>query len=59
MTTLIHRYSLSGGAQCGASPDEFGRLRISTSGVAATCPACTSRAVPGNPYAAEYAKKHA
>ncbi|KKM76249.1 hypothetical protein LCGC14_1381930 [marine sediment metagenome] len=58
MAALIHRYGLSGGAQCGAGPDEFGRLRINSSGVLVTCPKCKPTATtPGNPYAAEYAKR--
>ena len=39
---VIHRYGMNGGAMCGAGPDKFGRLRISTSGVPSTitCPDC-------------------
>ena len=36
----IHRYGMTGGAQCGAKPDKFGHLKISTTGVVVTCPAC-------------------
>ena len=38
--SVIHRCGMSGGAQCGAGPDRFGHLKISTSGVVVTCPAC-------------------
>ena len=42
MTTLIHRFGLSGGAQCGAGRDELGRLRINNSGILVTCPECVA-----------------
>ena len=38
--SVIHRYGMNGGAQCGADPDKFGHLKLSISGVVVTCPAC-------------------
>lgn len=38
--SVIHRYGMSGGTQCGAGRDAFGHLKISTTGARVTCPAC-------------------
>lgn len=37
---IIHRFALNGKTECGAGPDKFGHLRISTTGAGVTCPAC-------------------
>lgn len=46
MAALIHRFGLNGGPRCGAKPDKFGHLRISTSGVCITCPTCLTLGQP-------------